>query len=298
MFLQKNDKVALISPAGPITNRQPVTDAENLLNKWHLQAELGKNALKSQGHFAGSDAERLADLQKALDNPKLKAIWALRGGYGSIRIVDELNFSKFLSRPKLLIGFSDITILHCKLQQLNIPSLHAFMPVQLKDAISEEVLIQTKNAFFGKAFHYSFKPSAYNKLPQNIEGKIVGGNLANIYSLEGTPINLDTQNKILFIEDVGESLYQIDRMMISLKKAGKLMGLKALVVGQFTDIPDNKPYFGKTYQEIILEHTASYSYPIFFNAPIGHIPNNYPLLLGATLQIEYFANKIVFTQIK
>jgi len=298
MFLQPNDTIALISPAGPIANKQPITDAKNLLKKWFLQTDLGKNALKSYGHFAGTDSERLADLQSALDNPKIKAIWALRGGYGSIRIVDQLDFTKFISHPKLLIGFSDISILHNKLQQLKIPSLHAIMPVQLKDSINDVVLKQTQNAFFGKTFQYSFNTSTYNKFPQNIKANVVGGNLANIYSLLGTQIDLDTQNKILFIEDVGENLYQIDRMIISLKKTGKLATLKALVVGQFTDIPDNKPYFGKTFQEIILEHTATYDYPIFFDAPIGHIPNNYPLLLGAVLQIDTFSDKITFTQLK
>ncbi len=298
MFVQKGNTIALLSPAGPIPDDLAIKNAQKLLTQWGLKPVIGKHALAKKGHFAGTDAQRLSDLQEALDNPNVKMIWALRGGYGSVRIVDDIDFTKFIKNPKLLVGFSDITVLHSKINQLNIPSLHALMPVQFKDAIADEVLQQTQNAFFGKTFDYTFNASKYNKNSQEVSGVVVGGNLANLYSLLGTSLDIDTQDKMLFIEDVGEQLYNIDRMMISLKKAGKLVNLRALVVGDFTDIPKNTPYFGKTYQEIILEHTADYDYPVFFEAPIGHIPDNYPLLLGEKLEISITKNeKVQFLQL-
>ncbi len=293
MFVQKSDFVALISPAGPIPDDTAIKNAQKILSDWGLQSVVGKNALQQNGHFAGTDTQRLADLQEALDNPDIKMIWALRGGYGSVRIVDKLDFTKFIEHPKLLVGFSDITVLHNRINQLNIPSLHALMPVQFRHKIDQNVLQQTQNAFFGKAFAYDFNFSSFNKNTQNIEGLVVGGNLANLYSLLGTDLDIDTQGKILFIEDIGEHLYNIDRMMIALKKARKLEGLKALIVGDFTDIPKNTPYFGKNYQEIILEHSADYVFPVIFDVPIGHIANNYPLLLGEKLQILIKQNKKV-----
>ena len=285
MNLQQNDLVALVSPAGYLADKQVIDEAINLLSKWGLRSYIGSNALKQYGHFAGTDQERLSDLQAAMDNPEVKMIWALRGGYGSIRIVDQLDFTKIKRQPKLLVGFSDITILHQKLQQQGFESLHALMPVQLKNKISKDVIRQTKMALFDNHVAYRFKTNLFTSNFKQISGQVIGGNLANLYSLLGTNLDFDTHNKILFIEDVGEQLYQIDRMIIALKKAGKLKHLKALLVGQFTDIPDNNPAFGKSVEEIILEHTDS-TIPVIFKAPIGHITDNYPLFLGKKLTIS------------
>jgi len=295
MFLQNNDLVALVSPAGMLSDSQIVEKAQNLLQKWGLQSYVAPHALKQNGHFAGSDAERLKDLQEAVENPEVKMIWALRGGYGSIHIVDDLDLSALQKQPKLLAGFSDITILHQKWQQAGYESLHAFMPVQLKNKISREVVKQTKNAIFGRDMNYSFKKHAFTKDFNQIKATVTGGNLANLYSLLGTNLDFDTTGKILFIEDVGEQLYQIDRMMIALKKAGKLDKLEALLVGQFTDIPKNKPAFGKTLEAIILEHTGM-DYPVIFGVPIGHITENYPLMLGRELELTGAGNRIVLSQ--
>ena len=284
MNLQQNDLVALVSPAGYLTDKQVIDEAVNLLTKWGLRSYIAPHALKQHGHFAGTDQERLSDLQAAMDHPEVKMIWALRGGYGSIRIVDQLDFTQFNKHPKLLVGFSDITILHQKLQEQGFESLHALMPVQLKDKISKDVIRQTKKALFDNHVSYQFKINPFITDFKQVSGQVIGGNLANLYSLLGTNLDFDTNDKILFIEDVGEQLYQIDRMMIALKKAGKLKPLKALLVGQFTDIPDNNPAFGKSVEEIILEHTDS-SIPIVFNAPIGHITDNYPLILGKNISI-------------
>jgi len=295
MFLQNNDLVALISPAGVLPDNQVAEKAQNLLQKWGLQSYIAPHALKQNGHFAGTDAQRLKDLQEAVDNPEVKMIWALRGGYGSNRIVDNLDLSALQKQPKLLTGFSDITILHQKWQQTGHESLHAFMPIQLKDKISREVVKQTKNAIFGRDMRYSFKKHPLTTNFNQVNAPVTGGNLANLYSLLGTNLDFDTTGKILFIEDVGEQLYQIDRMMIALKKAGKLDKLEALLVGQFTEIPKNEPAFGKTFEAIILEHTGT-NYPVIFNAPIGHITDNYPLMLGRDLELTNVGDQIVLSQ--
>ena len=285
MNLQQNDLVALVSPAGYLADKQVVEQAVSLLNKWKLRSYVAPNALKQYGHFAGTDQERLSDLQAAMDNPEVKMIWALRGGYGSIRIVDQLDFTKIKRQPKLLVGFSDITILHQKWQQQGFESLHALMPVQLKNKISKNVIKQTKMALFKHHVSYQFETNAYTTNFTEVSGQVIGGNLANLYSLLGTNLDFDTHNKILFIEDVGEQLYNIDRMIIALKKSGKFNNLKALLIGQFTDIPNNNPAFGKSVEEIILEHAGS-TIPVIFKAPIGHITNNYPLFLGKKLTIS------------
>jgi len=295
MFLQNNDLVALVSPAGVLPDNQVAEKAQSLLQKWGLQSYIAPHALKQNGHFAGTDAQRLKDLQEAVDNPDVKMIWALRGGYGSIRIVDDLDLSALQKQSKLLTGFSDITILHQKWQQAGHESLHAFMPVQLKDKISREVVKQTKNAIFGRDIRYSLKKHPVTTNFNQVKAPVTGGNLANLYSLLGTDLDFDTSGKILFIEDVGEQLYQIDRMMIALKKAGKLDKLKALLVGQFTDIPKNEPAFGKTFEDIILEHAGT-NYPVIFEVPIGHITDNYPLMLGRDLELTNVGDQIVLSQ--
>ncbi len=296
MELKKGDLVALIAPAGQLSDKSVVFDAQNLLEQWGLKAIIGKNALQKQGYFAGTDEQRLYDLQMALDTPEIKMIWALRGGYGTNRIIDKLDFSEFKKHPKIVAGYSDITVLHSKLNQINIPSYHIFMPVNIKENIDKNVIELTRKAIFGENFSYHFQASNYNKNIKKIIGIPVGGNLAILYSMLGTDLDIDTNNKILFIEDVGEQLYQIDRMIISLKKAGKLDNLKALMVGQFTQIPENEPYFGKNYQEIILEHTKSFDYPIIFDVPTGHITNNYPIIFGKEILIQKDKDDIIISQ--
>jgi len=297
MKLKKGDQVFLVAPGGLINNSSIVDQAENLLKKWGLKIKKGNHILKHKGHFAGSDEERAEDLQNALDDPNTKLIWALRGGYGTNRILDRLDFSVFLQNPKMIAGFSDITLLHNNIQKIGFPSWHTFMPINLSSEIDEKVIEQTKNAFFGKKIEYDFPYSSYNKnVKKEVSAPITGGNLAILYSTLGTPWELDTKNKILLIEDIGEALYQIDRMMISMKKAGKLKSLKALVVGQFTDIPQNSPSFDQNYQEIILEHTKAYDYPVYFNFPVGHIQNNYPVILGQKTNIKNKNNKFTFSQ--
>jgi muramoyltetrapeptide carboxypeptidase len=296
MFLQNNDVVALVSPAGYLSDKKVINQAQKILKKWGLKSIVMPNASTQNGHFAGTDKQRLSDLQNAMDMPEVKMIWALRGGYGSIRIVNQLDFSKFKQYPKLLTGFSDITILHLKWQQMGYESLHGLMPVQFKDKIPENVIKQFKNAIFGKTVSYSFDNNKLTSDFTEVSGILTGGNLANLYSVLGTNLDFTTNEKILFIEEVGEKLYAIDRMIIAMKNAGKFDNLKALMIGQFTDIPQNDPEFGKTVNEIILEHTAEFNFPVIFDVPVGHISGNYPLLLGIPVEIIRQENKIFLRQ--
>ncbi len=297
MKLKQGDQVFLVAPGGFIKNRSIVDKTVKLLKKWGLHAKTGKHIFKRQGAFAGSDNERLEDLQTALDDPQTKMIWALRGGYGTNRILDSLEFSGFKKNPKIIAGFSDITLLHNKIQKEGFPSWHTLMPVNLDEQIDEEVLKQTYNAFFGKPLHYKFDISPYNKGNfTKIKAPVTGGNLAILYSTLGTPWEVDTRNKILMIEDVGEQLYQIDRMIISMKKAGKFDKLKALLVGQFTSIPENQTSFEQNIEEIILQHTGGENFPVIFNFPVGHIPGNYPVILGKDAVISAENNQLSFSQ--
>jgi muramoyltetrapeptide carboxypeptidase len=297
MKLQEGDQVFLVAPGSYIKDSSVINEAEKLLRNWNLKIKKGKYIYHKNGHFAGSDKERLEDLQEALNDQQTKLIWAIRGGYGTNRILDQLDFSLFKKNPKILAGFSDITLLHNKIQNLGYPSWHTFMPVNLTENIDPKVINQTYNSFFGKKVSYSFPISSYNTPFNNeIEGIVTGGNLAILYSTLGTPWEVETNDKILMIEDVGEPLYQIDRMMISLKKAEKLAPLKALLVGGFTSIPENDPPFGRNYQEIILEHASEYDFPIIFNFPVGHIKNNYPVILGKKAIVKPGTEKISFIQ--
>ncbi len=297
MKLQKGDTVYLTAPGGYIKDASIIEKATQLLEKWGLRVEKGKHIQNRQGHFAGTDEQRTSDLQQALDNSEIKMIWALRGGYGTNRILDRLNFGKFMENTKIIAGFSDITLLHNKIQNLGFPSWHTFMPVNLTKPIPEEVIEQTRKSLFGEKTTFTFPTAASNKNDFNdLEATVTGGNLAILYSTLGTPWEVDTQNKMLLIEDVGEQLYQIDRMIISLKKAGKLDNLKALLVGQFTDIPENDPAFHLSLQEIINEHTKEYNYPVIFDFPVGHVQKNFPVILGEKAILRNKNHKISFLQ--
>ena len=296
MKLKKGDTVALVAPAGIIKDTGIIDQAEHLLAEWGLKTVVGRHVSNRKEVFAGTDTERLQDLQEALDSPEVKLIWALRGGYGTNRIIDRLDFAKFKQNPKLIAGYSDITILHNKLHNLGYPSIHSIMPVNLNEKISEKILELTRKAFFGEPLHFSFDFSMENTNFQSVEAVVIGGNLAILYSLLGTNLDVDTTGKILLIEDIGEKLYQIDRMIISMKKAGKFEGIKALLVGQFTDIPQETPGFDRDYRQLIKEHLAEYDFPVIFDVPVGHITENYPLILGKNLLIKNKENTIELIQ--
>ena len=296
-YLAKGDKVALISPASFVTDSKAVILAEELLTSWGFVPVRGKHILAQDGSFAGTDAQRLEDLQNALDNPEIKAVWAMRGGYGLTRIIADLDFTKFLKNPKWIIGFSDVTALHNVLHKLNYKSIHAFMPIQLidKEPASEFAKDSLLKALTGIEIRHKLPGCTLGKTG-SIDGVLVGGNLSLLVSLLGTKQQLKTKGKILFIEDVGEPLYKIDRMMQSLKLAGCLKDLKGLIVGGITDVKASKHDFGKTYHNIINDVVDEYDYPLIFDIASGHFSDNRALVLGeeTVIKVGEFISCIIF----
>lgn len=275
--LQKGDKVAIVALASKLT-LDDIQPAINLMQEnWGLEVIIGESVGASYFNFAGTDDVRLKDFQQQLDNQEVKAIFSARGGYGSSRIIDAVDFTEFKKNPKWIIGFSDITAVHCQLQAMNFQSLHAPMP---KTFMRDYYSVQTLEAFlFGKNMDYKITSKPINK-PGRGKGQIVGGNLCLLAHLIGSVSDLNTDGKILFIEDVSEYLYNIDRMMIQLKRAGKLKNLAGLIVGDFSDVKENDEPFGKTFYEIIAEHTAEYNYPICYDFPVGHESVNWAIPCG------------------
>jgi muramoyltetrapeptide carboxypeptidase len=283
-FLQKNSSVALIATAKNFDEKE-LTDAITILSTWGLKVKIGSNAYKNFNQFAGTDSERLQDLQWALDDNTIEAVFCIRGGYGTARIIDIISFKRFQKNPKWVIGFSDVTTLHASIQKLNIQSIHGLMPITYGQKEYLSSLQKLKETLFRKKLSYKIAPNHLNTLG-TASAPIIGGNLSIICSLLGTNNELETKNKILFIEDVGENLYRIDRMVIQLKRAGILKALKGVVVGHFTNMEDNKIPFGKNAYEIIQEAIAEYDYPVCFGFPAGHEAENMPITLGATVELS------------
>jgi len=275
-YLNKGDKFAIIAPAGKIS-KEKVETAINILQGWGLEIVLGANLFNDHYQYAATDKERLADLQQALDDHSVKAILFARGGYGVIRILDQIDFSDFRQNPKWLIGFSDITIFHSHIHKnFKIETIHATMAAGLTDPSSAESL---RKALFGKPLKYEFETNPFSRNGK-AKGILIGGNLAILCGLIGTISDADTKGKILFIEDVGEYLYRLDRMMWHLKRAGKLRHMKGLIVGGMTDMKDNETPFGKTAYEIVAEAVNEYDYPVCFGFPAGHQEENRALIFG------------------
>ncbi len=280
-----NDQIRILTTARKVSLKE-IQVAKNWLEGLGYEVRLGATIGIEDHQYGGTDTDRIRDFQDALDDHQTKAIWFARGGYGSIRISEKINWDKFIENPKWLIGFSDMTIWHNQVNQFyGIQTLHAIMPLTFPKASAEAKNLLAENlAGNFPIINWSIYP--YNKKGDTAEGEIVGGNLSILYSLLGTKSGFNTNGKILFIEEIDEYLYHIDRMMISLKLAGKLDGLKALLVGGFTDIKDNEIPFGKSYEEIIFEHTKDFNYPVIFDFPAGHIDDNRPLVLNAKVRIE------------
>ena len=279
-YLKKGDKVAITCPAKKLP--QPMTDAVKLLESWGLEVVLGETVNASYHQFAGDDELRTKDLQRFIDDDSIKAIFAARGGYGTIRIIDHVDFSSLVQKPKWIIGFSDITLLHAHLfTNYGLQTIHGQMPINIPDA-SATSLQTLRSALFGEELSYQIKPKALNRDGQGT-GILIGGNLSLLMAIAGSSSDIDYTRKILFIEDVGEYLYAVDRMIRTLDRAGKLKNLVGLIVGGFTDIKDNDIPFGQTVPEIIMEVVKPYNYPVCFDFPAGHIADNQSLALGAKL---------------
>jgi muramoyltetrapeptide carboxypeptidase len=289
-FLKKKDKVAIIATAKKFEPKE-IEPAIKHLQSWGLEVVTGKNLYNSFHQFAGTDEERLDDLQTALDDDTIKAILCVRGGYGTNRIIDEVNFRKFLKKPKWIAGFSDVTVLHSHLHNKGIETIHSVMPIQFKQASYKSSIGTLKDALFGKPVKYLTRSYKLNKHGA-AKAEIVGGNLSILCTLIGTPSDIDTKGKILFIEDVGDYLYRIDRMIIQLKRAGKLNKLKGLIVGHFTDMEDNPIPFGKTAKQLISEAVAEYNYPVCYNFPVGHEPHNFAIICGREAQFTVSPDKV------
>ncbi len=282
-YLKNGDKIAITCPAKKLPG--PMTDAITLLQSWGLEVVLGETVDASYHQFAGDDELRARDLQRFIDDDSIKAIIAARGGYGTIRMIDKVDFSRFAEKPKWLVGFSDITILHTHLfTNFNAQTIHGQMPVNIPDA-SAKSLDTLRRALFGEGLEYKFNSHELNR-SGDASGILAGGNLSLLIAISGSVSDLDYNGKILFIEDVGEYLYSVDRMVRCLKRAGKLKHLAGLVVGGFTEIKDNNIPFGQTVPEIILEAVKEYDYPVCFDFPAGHIPDNCSLILGRKLNLS------------
>ena len=291
-YLKPGDTIGITSPAGYVTLEQ-IQPAVLQMQSWGFQVKIGGSIGKRDFTYGGTDEERLADFQQMIDDPAVGAIMCARGGYGFVRIIDKIDFSMFKRNPKWIIGFSDVTVLHCHLaKKYGIASIHSKMCNSFPDdwakaePIQVETILSIKNALTGEAMRYNAPANANNK-PGKAVGMLVGGNLSIIETLAGSESDLDTKNKILFIEDTGEYLYSIDRMLWNLKRSGKLKAVRGLIVGGFKVKPDDVgEEFGKTIYEIVLEKVKEYDYPVAFDFPVGHQRNNFALKCGVNHALD------------
>lgn len=292
-YLKRGDSIGVVAPAGYMPFEKMQTCLETL-ESWGYSLVLGNTVHStSANYFSGTDAERLADLQQMLDNKSLKAIFCARGGYGTSRIVDKLDFKKFRAHPKWIVGYSDITVLHSHLfAAYKIASLHAPMAAAFNDGEFNNPYVQMlKAALEGTPADYECEPHEGNRTGK-ASGVLVGGNLTLLTHLIGTASDVSTKNKILFLEDIGEYLYNIDRMLLQLGRNGKLKKLAGLVIGGFTDLKDTERPYGQAVYDIIQSHVKKYHYPVCFNFPVSHSKENYALKIGVEYKLSVRDNGV------
>lgn len=283
-FLQSYDQIRIVSPSGAI-DPQFIDGAKRVLMSWDLQVTEGDFARNEYGRFGGTKEQRIADLQTALDDAEVKAILCSRGGYGVAQIIDKLDFAKFSTNPKWLIGFSDITILHNAISNLGVASIHGIMTKHLTELPAGcELVRQLKNILFGQLPDYEIPTHELNRTGK-AEGKLIGGNLSVLAGMIGTSFDLPYEGNILFLEDIAEKPYHIDRMMQQLRLSGALSRISGLIVGQFSDC-DEDPLMKMSISEIIADAVKDYSYPVCFNFPAGHVDYNLPIVMGETAKLE------------
>ena len=291
--LKIGDKIGIVSTARKITPEE-LSPSIKLLESWGFEVVFGANLFKENNQFSGTVEQRNSDLQSMINDVEIQAILCARGGYGTVQIIDNINFSSLKKNQKWIIGYSDVTVLHSHLNNLGIASLHATMPINFLNN-SNESLQSLKNSLLGESNRIECKSNIFNRLGE-VDAEIVGGNLSILYSLLGSNSDIDTEGKILFIEDLDEYLYHIDRMMMNLKRNGKLAKLKGLIVGWMNDMNDNEIPFGKSVEEIILEQTKKYDYPICFGFPAGHINDNRCIKLGVKSELKITENGVSLSQ--
>ena len=285
-YLEKGAKIGLVAPARAVTFNE-VHPTIKLFQKWGWEVVLGTGIFNKSNQFAGTDDQRRRDLQQMLDDESIRGILCARGGYGTIRIIDKLDFSGFTRNPKWIVGYSDITVLHCHIQQnFGIETIHAIMPFNIgSDEVMNDSLDSLHGALSGRKLKYIL-PRSLSAREGTGEGTLVGGNLSILYSLLGSASAPDTSGKILFLEEVDEYLYHVDRMMISLKRAGKLKNLKGLIVGSMERMNDNPVPFGKTANQIITEAVEEYRFPVVYDFPAGHGANNLAMIFGRNVKLS------------
>jgi muramoyltetrapeptide carboxypeptidase len=296
-YLKSGDTIAIIAPSGVLNNRnQAIENAKKLIVEWGLVPIIGKNIYKKNYHFAGNDKQRLDDLQWAFDHKNIKAIWCARGGYGSIRIIDQLSFDQFKKYPKWLIGYSDITVLHNKLNNLGFETIHGMMAVNMEEKQKEinESIESLKNCLFGKLKSYHINNNKYNRIGKS-SGILVGGNLTLLASQLGSSSEIDTKDKILFIEEIGEYKYHIDRMLQSLKRAGFFDNCNGVLIGDMSEIKINSPSWGSSVNELIYDVLKPYKFPISFGIQSGHLKHNESLIFGRNIDLDVKASKTIIS---
>jgi len=302
-YLKKGDTIGITAPAG-FTTLEKMQPAVQLLQTWGYKVQLGDTIGKRDFTYAGTDEERRTDLQRMLDDPSIKAILCARGGYGAVRIIDQLSWTAFKAKPKWIIGFSDITVLHSHLnRKLGIASIHSKMgggfPADWSQAseLQKATILSLQKALSGEKMEYSWTPNKKNKTG-TATGTLVGGNLRTLETLTGSASDITTAGKILFVEDTLEYMYSVDRMFWNLKRSGKLANLKALIVGGFNVKPEEDPEdaFGSDLQQIVLEKVKGYSYPVCFDFPVGHQINNFALKCGMVHQLKVLNDACTLTE--
>ncbi len=297
-YLKKGDTIGIICPAGYMAMEKASECIRVLQDEWGYKVKLGTTlGGDSATYFSGTDEERLNDFQQMIDDDEVQAVLCARGGYGMGRIIDQINFKKFKKQPKWIIGYSDITVLHTHLySNYYISSLHAPMAAAFNDAGYLNKYVQSlKNALEGKWAKYSCEPHELNRTGEAI-GELVGGNLALLANVVGTDSDLKTRGRILFIEDIGEYLYNVDRMFYQLKRSGKLSKLAGLIIGGFTDMKDTDRPFGKAVYELIQDVVKEYNYPVCFGFPVSHDKENYALKIGAGYKLKVGKNKVLLEE--
>ena len=288
--LRKGDTIGIVSTARKITLVE-IEPAIQIIRGWGLKVKLGRTIGLEKNQFAGEDLDRAKDLQEMMDAPEIKAIWCARGGYGTVRIIDKIDFSAFIKNPKWIIGYSDVTVLHSHLHRLKIKSIHAEMPLDFVKKSANTRASLKKTLLEGPC---DIEYATLNPLNRSgsAKGQLVGGNLSILYSLCGSNSAMDTAGKILFLEDLDEYLYHIDRMMQNLKRNGLFENLSGLVVGGMTDMNDNKVPFGESAEEILFHTISGYDFPFCFNFPAGHIHNNLALTFGSDITLDIHENGV------
>jgi muramoyltetrapeptide carboxypeptidase len=281
-YLQKGDTIAIVATA-----RKNIDDnlktAIQWLKRWGLEVKIGSTIGLDLNQLAGTDEQRAADFQEQMDNPNIKAIWCVRGGYGTVRMLDLLDFTKFKQNPKWIVGFSDVTVLHNHLNTMGFKSIHGIMPISTKATEAAKETLRV--ALFGERLEYDVLPHSRNRFGK-ASGELVGGNLSILYSLLGSPSAINCDDKILFIEDLDEYLYHIDRMMMNLQRNGCLESIKGIIVGSMTKMKDNDIPWGKDAYQIIEDVTKKYNIPIIYDFPAGHIQDNRALIMGSKISMD------------